>query len=130
MPFFEKENVKIYYEDVGKKDGEPIITIHGLYEDGNYWSETGVTAKLAEKYRVISLDMRGHGRTIMKGEPYGYDASYVRVREVLLGYTWNLKTSVIQSIGLSLYGRNLGFLYNAAENNEERHLQFVRILFL
>ena len=49
------------------------------------------------------------------GEPFRYDASYVRVREVLLGYTFNLKTSVIQSIDLSLYGRNLGFLYNASE---------------
>jgi hypothetical protein len=55
------------------------------------------------------------GRNSPTGELYGYDASYVRVREVLLGYTWNLKTSVIQSIGLSLYGRNLDFLYNAAE---------------
>ena len=49
------------------------------------------------------------------GEPFRYDASYVRVREVLLGYTWNLNTSVIQSIDLSLYGRNLGFLYNSVE---------------
>ncbi|MHA1670507.1 MAG: alpha/beta fold hydrolase [Promethearchaeota archaeon] len=47
--------------------------MHGLIEDANYWSETGVTAKLAEHYRVISIDMRGHGRTVIKGEPYGYD---------------------------------------------------------
>jgi TonB-linked SusC/RagA family outer membrane protein len=48
------------------------------------------------------------------GEPYRYDASFIRVREILLNYTWNLKSSVIQSIGLSVYGRNLGFLYNAS----------------
>ncbi|MHA2475285.1 MAG: alpha/beta fold hydrolase [Promethearchaeota archaeon] len=72
MPFFERENVKIYYEDVGS--GEPIIANHGLGEDTTYWSETGVTAKLAEKYRVISMDMRAHGRTIIEGEPTGLDA--------------------------------------------------------
>ena len=72
MPYFEKGNLRMYYEDVGK--GDPIITNHGLMEDGTYWSETGVTAALSKKYRVISIDMRGHGRTVVKEEPYGYDA--------------------------------------------------------
>ncbi|KKL18501.1 hypothetical protein LCGC14_2474890 [marine sediment metagenome] len=72
MPYFDRENVRIYYEDVG--EGEPIISNHGLSEDCNYWSETGVTAKLAENYRMISMDMRGHGRTVIEGEPHGYDA--------------------------------------------------------
>jgi pimeloyl-ACP methyl ester carboxylesterase len=72
MPFFEKDNLKLYYEDVG--EGEPIIANHGLSENTIYWSASGVTAKLAEKYRMISIDMRGHGRTVVKGEPYGYDA--------------------------------------------------------
>jgi len=72
MPYFQKDNLKLYYEDVG--EGEPIIANHGLMEDVTYWSETGVTAELAKKYRMISMDMRGHGRTIVKGEPFGYDA--------------------------------------------------------
>jgi len=72
MPFFEKGNLKLYYEDVGS--GEAIIANHGLMEDAGYWSETGVTAKLAEKYRVISMDMRGHGRTVVSGDPLGFDA--------------------------------------------------------
>lgn len=72
MPYFQNKNVKIYYEDVG--EGEPIIANHGLMEDVTYWSETGVMAKLAEKYRMISMDMRAHGRTIVDGEPFGYDA--------------------------------------------------------
>jgi TonB-linked SusC/RagA family outer membrane protein len=55
------------------------------------------------------------GRNSPTGEPYTYDASYIRLREILVGYTWNLNTSVIQSISLSLYGRNLGFLYNPSE---------------
>jgi pimeloyl-ACP methyl ester carboxylesterase len=73
VAWLERGNVKIYYEDVG--EGEPIITTHGLMEDGGYWSETGITAKLAERYRVISMDMRGHGRTVVDGEPCGYDVA-------------------------------------------------------
>ncbi|MHA1499867.1 MAG: alpha/beta fold hydrolase [Promethearchaeota archaeon] len=72
MPYFQNKNVKLYYEDVGQ--GEPIIANHGLMEDGTYWSETGVTAKLAENYRMISIDMRAHGRTIVDGKPFGFDA--------------------------------------------------------
>ena len=73
MAWVEYGNVKFYYEDVGL--GEPIITTHGLMEDCGYWSETGITAKLAERYRVISMDMRGHGRTVVDGEPYGFDVA-------------------------------------------------------
>jgi pimeloyl-ACP methyl ester carboxylesterase len=73
LAWLEHGNVKFYYEDVGQ--GEPVITTHGLMEDCGYWSETGITAKLAEHYRVISMDMRGHGRTVVEGEPYGYDVA-------------------------------------------------------
>lgn len=71
MAFFQNGNASIYYEDVG--EGEPIIANHGLSEDTTYWSEPGVTAALAENYRIISIDMRGHGRTVVEGEPKGYD---------------------------------------------------------
>ncbi len=71
MAHFQNGNARIYYEDVGT--GEAIISNHGLAEDTSYWGATGVTAALAEKYRVVSMDMRGHGRTEMLGEPYGYD---------------------------------------------------------
>lgn len=71
MAFFQNGNARIYYEDVG--EGEPVIANHGLAEDTTYWSEPGVTAALAEEYRMISIDMRGHGRTVVEGESKGYD---------------------------------------------------------
>ncbi|MDI6858330.1 MAG: alpha/beta hydrolase [Dehalococcoidia bacterium] len=75
MPWMERGNARIYYEDVGK--GEPIITTHGVAENGGYWSETGVTQRLAERYRVISMDMRAHGQTVVEGEPLGFDVDTV-----------------------------------------------------
>jgi pimeloyl-ACP methyl ester carboxylesterase len=71
MPFFQNGNARIYYEDVG--EGESILANHGLSEDTTYWSEPGVTADLAQKYRVISIDMRGHGRTVVEGDNKGLD---------------------------------------------------------
>lgn len=72
MPYFETGNLKLYYEDVGQ--GAPIVANHGLAEDSGYWRDTGVTARLAERYRVVSMDMRGHGQTVVTAEPWGYDA--------------------------------------------------------
>lgn len=75
MPWMERGNARIYYEESGS--GEPIITTHGVAENGGYWSETGVTQRLAERYRVISMDMRAHGQTTVEGEPLGFDVDTV-----------------------------------------------------
>ncbi len=80
-------------EGVNESDGQPNTT---TVTSEAYWQSLG-------------------GRNTPTGEPFGYDASYVRVREVLLGYTFNFESSVLQSLQLALTGRNLGFLYNAAE---------------
>lgn len=48
---------KIYYSDSG--EGEPLILLHGYLETSDIWS--GFGKKLAAKYRVISVDLPGHG---------------------------------------------------------------------
>lgn len=75
MPFFTSDNAKIYYEDIGK--GDPIIAVAGLMENTAYWRLTGVTGRLAEEYRFIAMDMRGHGYTVVAGEPQGFDENAV-----------------------------------------------------
>lgn len=55
------------------------------------------------------------GRNTPIGGAYMFDASYVRLREILLGYTFRFNSNIIQGMDLSLYGRNLGFLYNPSE---------------
>ena len=73
MASFYHENAEIYYEDIGS--GEPIIAIHGLIENTLYWKP--VSDILSDKYRFISMDMRGHGRTVVKKAPCGFDAETV-----------------------------------------------------
>jgi outer membrane receptor protein involved in Fe transport len=49
------------------------------------------------------------------GEVNKYDASNIRVREAVLGYTKNFKSSAIRNINISLIGRNLFFIMNKSK---------------
>ncbi|OHD62861.1 MAG: hypothetical protein A2176_06900 [Spirochaetes bacterium RBG_13_51_14] len=71
MAFLKRGNASIYYEEQGQ--GDPLIAVHGLILNTKYWSLTGIADTLAKSYRVISMEMRGHGRTVVDGEPYGFD---------------------------------------------------------
>ena len=55
------ENQKqiIFYEDDGK--GFPVLLIHGLAEDHTYWN--GVKKHLASKFRIITPDLPGWGKS-------------------------------------------------------------------
>jgi len=75
MPFLRRNNANIYYEETGT--GEPVIAVHGLIENTTYWRISGITERLAEKFRFIAMDMRSHGRSAVVGEPAGYDADTI-----------------------------------------------------
>src|SRR5271157_3286140 len=76
MPFFTRGNAHIYYEEIGR--GDPVVMVHGLVENATYWSICGVAGRVADSgCRVILMDMRGHGRTTVEKEPFGFDAETV-----------------------------------------------------
>ncbi|WP_323800243.1 alpha/beta hydrolase [Parasphingorhabdus sp.] len=52
---------KIHYRDEGNKDGPPILLIHGSNSLLQTWEP--LVALLGDKYRMISLDLYGHGLT-------------------------------------------------------------------
>lgn len=73
MSVFTRDRAHIYFEDNGR--GEPIIAVHGLIENTTYWKN--IADDIIKKYRFIPMDMRGHGRTVVDGEPYGFDVETV-----------------------------------------------------
>lgn len=75
MPTLERDHALIYYEEAGA--GPPLILLHGFSVNIHYWRETGLLPRLAARCRVIALDLRGHGRTTVAGEPNGFDADTI-----------------------------------------------------
>jgi pimeloyl-ACP methyl ester carboxylesterase len=59
MPFVTVNDKPIYYESVGT--GEPLVLIHALLMNGRMWSDQ--VAVFSEKYRVITVDLYGYGKS-------------------------------------------------------------------
>lgn len=64
------DSTKIYYEVKGT--GYPVILVHGFITTGEGWKKTEVYKALQNaSYKVITLDMRGNGRS---GKPHTSEA--------------------------------------------------------
>lgn len=73
---------KIHYRDEGNKDGPAILLIHGSSSLLQTWEP--VVALLGDKYRLISLDLYGHGLTGPQAEgDYSADANITAAVKVL-----------------------------------------------
>ncbi len=70
MPLIEVNGINIYYETRG--EGAPLTLINGWGGNLNSWSKRMITL-LAEKYKVITLDNRGTGRSSKPDIPYTMD---------------------------------------------------------
>ena len=69
--YFESEKTSIFYTD-SRGTGEPIVLVHGHTMSSSMWYESGIAKKLSEKYRVITLDLRGHGKSDKPKSPTEY----------------------------------------------------------
>src|SRR2546429_559405 len=57
---FDSDGVKIAYIEAG--EGEPVVLVHGLHSSAAMnWELPGTFARLAKKYHVVAMDLRGHG---------------------------------------------------------------------
>lgn len=63
MPIYTKNDISLYYEDIGS--GQPLLLFHGLtsssamfYREINFFRN---------KHRIIALDSRGHGHSAKPG---------------------------------------------------------------
>ncbi len=56
---FQYKNTNISFTDFGK--GNAIVLLHGFLENQTMWQE--ITPILAQKKRIITIDLLGHGKT-------------------------------------------------------------------
>ncbi|MGH6818259.1 MAG: alpha/beta fold hydrolase [Methylovirgula sp.] len=61
--------IKIWYAVFGH--GRPVLLLHGGLANSEYWGNQ--VRALEDRYRVIVMDSRGHGRSTRNEQPYSYD---------------------------------------------------------
>lgn len=74
MQTFQSDGLTIAYLDVGPRDGEPIVLVHGFGSNARVnWVGTGwVDLLVGDGRRVIALDNRGHGASDAPHDPARY----------------------------------------------------------
>ncbi len=66
MPLLETNHTKLYYEISGK--GPALVFIHGLGSSTRDWEYQ--VPEFSKEYQVITIDLRGHGRSDKPDGPY------------------------------------------------------------
>ncbi|MEZ5557500.1 MAG: alpha/beta hydrolase [Pseudomonadales bacterium] len=82
------DGARLHYRDQGRRDGLPVVLVHGSNASLHTWEPW--VAALGDGYRIITLDLPGHGLTgRVPGDDYGPQASSAAVHEVVehLGLT-------------------------------------------
>ncbi len=98
--YFDSQGVRIHYTDEGT--GVPVVLVHGLGMTAHVqWRRSGQIDMFKERYRVITLDNRGHGRSDKPHDPGQYGAEMSEDLARLLDHLQIKKTHVV---GYSLGG--------------------------
>lgn len=96
MPTIRTKEVTLYYEEMGQ--GEPLLLLHGLGSSTADWVLQ--MEVFAQYYRVVAVDMRGHGRSTKPPGPYTIPMFAADVTAVLQA----LEIPSAHVLGISLGG--------------------------
>lgn len=87
---------KIWYTDTGK--GLPVILIHGYLESSEIWND--FSDILSKDFRVIAIDLPGHGRSEVYSETHTMEMIADIIRELIE----KLNLQKVAMVGHSLGG--------------------------
>lgn len=82
MPTVSLEDGTLWYEERGS--GPPLVCVHGGWQNADSWQPQ--VDRFADEYRVVTYDLRGHGRTGATGAGQYSIALFVDDLEVLLAH--------------------------------------------
>lgn len=103
MPYFEVEpGVRLHYQDRG--DGPPIVFVHGWGGAGDVWDYQ--VLDLADRFRCVTVDLRGHGDSDKPWGCYDYDLFCRDLQSLLTG----LGLEDVTLVGWSM-GGHIGLKY-------------------
>jgi pimeloyl-ACP methyl ester carboxylesterase len=89
------KNTKIRYYDSGK--GSPVVLLHGYLESLNIWDD--FARSLSDKFRVITVDLPGQGKSLIDGEISTMELMAECVNAVLLHLRINSAAIIGHSMG-------------------------------
>lgn len=88
--------VPLHYHSIG--DGEPVVILHGLFGSSRNWQS--IARALAKNYRVITPDLRNHGRS-----SHAASMSYTEMAEDILRLLEELALERVNLLGHSMGGK-------------------------
>ena len=95
--FFDSDGVKIHYVVAGK--GEPFLLLHGF--GGSAQENSEAIKYLSKNFQVISVDVRGHGKS---GKPHDPDAYGMNLIDDQIRLLDHLKIKKAHVAGFSMGG--------------------------
>jgi pimeloyl-ACP methyl ester carboxylesterase len=109
----------VHYLEWGQAEAPPLVLLHGLTGHARIWDH--MAPRLAERYRVLAPDQRGHGDT-SAAESYA-TADFVADLEAMVAH-WGLDR--FDLVGLSMGGHN-AIAYAAAHPERVSRLAVIDI---
>lgn len=116
MPYFDNDGCQLHYEDYGH--GTPVLLIHGLGSSTLDW-EFQIPV-LSAHYRVLALDVRGHGRSDKPRERY----RMVDFADDVAALIEHLQLPPVHLVGISMGGM-IGFQLGVDQPHLLRSLTIV-----
>jgi pimeloyl-ACP methyl ester carboxylesterase len=89
------DGLKLYYEDSGK--GTPLILLHHFFATGEQWK--AYVPQLTKTYRVINVDLPGHGRSDVMDTTINY--FHEKAAGYIIGLIKMLKLDSVYIMGAS-----------------------------
>ncbi len=86
-----KDGVEIYYKDWGPKEAQPVVFHHGWPLTSDDW-DNQMLFFLAEGFRVVATDRRGHGRSTQVSD--GHDMDHYAADAAAVFEALDLKNAV------------------------------------
>ncbi len=114
-----RPGLNVHYRDEGKRDGRVLVLIHGSNASLHTWEPWA--KRLRADYRIISMDLPGHGLTGVNPAGVYDNASYVGVVDALL-----TKLGVTKAvIGGNSMGGGVSWMYALAHPEKTEALLLV-----
>ncbi|WP_322817451.1 alpha/beta fold hydrolase [Tepidiforma sp.] len=99
MPFIDRAGVRIYYESAGS--GPPVLLSHGYSATSQMWH--GQVQALADRYQIITWDMRGHGQSDSPDDPAAYSEAHTVADMAAILDSLGVQSAVIGGLSLGGY---------------------------